>query len=150
MQCGLMYLSSTFAVTVDPRGRHMTVNSNCLEGLRCPNCGQNNCFVITAIRHAQVHLYDDGTDESIYGSVEWEDNAPCSCPECNWAGVAGNLPWMGKIPPIFKSNLITLVEYAKLTVQECTHEEALEEMDLEDHAFENTLEFLNDLLTEIG
>ena len=106
-------------VTVDPRGRHMTVNSNCLEGLRCPNCGQNNC------------------------------NCTGPVMVLGWS-FAGDLPWMGKIPPIFKSNLITLVEYAKLTVQECTHEEALEEMDLEDHAFKNTLEFLNDLLTEIG
>jgi len=48
-----------------------------------------------------------------------------------------------------KSNLIILIEYAKCAAQGCTHEEALEHMDLSDEAFEKVLEFLDNLLTEI-
>ena len=134
----------------------MTVNTNCLQGMRCPKCGQNNCFIITATRHCQIHLYEDGTDESTYGSVEWEDNAPASCAECDWAGEAKDLYWMTKLPPIMKSHLVTLLEYASIsrgaaeTPGNPYPDLVLEEMDITNEAFDDVLGFFDDLLTEIG
>ena len=127
----------------------MTVNSNCLQGMRCPKCGQNECFIITATRHCEVHLYEDGTDESTYGSVDWEDTAPASCAECDWAGETKDLYWMTKLPPIMRSTLTTLLEYGQLT-RKLLPGQALYKMDLSDEAFDEVLQFFDDVLTEIA
>ena len=128
----------------------MTVNWENLKYKMCPKCGYDRHFLVNVVWHGQVRLHEDGTEEMSGGHTLWEESSYVQCPQCDWDGEMKQLEWMKEIPPIFSSNLITLVEYCKLTVQECTHEEALTEMDLEDEAFENVLEFLDDLLTEIG
>lgn len=58
-------------------------NSNCLEGVKCPVCGNEAAFRVVAT--ASFLLTDDGTD---FGEqVEYDANSPVSCVECSWSGV---------------------------------------------------------------
>lgn len=50
-------------------------NTNCLEGLCCPECGQDSKFRVRAT--SVFNLYDDGTDHD--GDVEYDDDAFVSC-----------------------------------------------------------------------
>lgn len=127
----------------------MTVNTNCLEGMRCPSCGQNNCFMVDAIWHGQVHVYEDGTDEMSGGHTEWKDEFPAACVECPWTGKVEDLYWMNKLPPVLRSRLVTMLEYSQLT-RKLLPSQALYRMDLSDESFEEVLEFFDDVLTEIG
>lgn len=54
-------------------------NMNCLEGMRCPNCGDFGPFNI--IGRARFHVTDEGVDEST--EIEWSDIQSVHCPECN-------------------------------------------------------------------
>lgn len=62
-------------------------NSNCLEGMSCPDCGQHYRFKV--VGRALFVITDDGTDD--YNDVEFYDDDHASCPECMWTGVVGNL-----------------------------------------------------------
>lgn len=69
-------------------------NTNCLEGVCCPNCGQEKRFTITALVDCEVT--DDGawaTDNSHY---DWDGDSACSCPQC---GRYGKLREFRKLPP---------------------------------------------------
>ena len=58
-------------------------NENCLIGFKCPKCGQESKFYITALTTFAVT--DDGTEES-EGAV-WNDDSPCWCvPSCGYKG----------------------------------------------------------------
>jgi len=62
-------------------------NSNCLEGMSCPQCGQHERFRIVA--EATFEVTDDGTHD--YNDVNWYGNSHVSCPECEWYGLAKEL-----------------------------------------------------------
>ena len=53
-------------------------NTNCLEGIRCPKCGQEDRFLISGF--AQFEVTDDGS-ESV-GDHGWDDDSATRCPEC--------------------------------------------------------------------
>lgn len=57
-------------------------NSNCLEGMSCPSCGQSERFDITAT--SVFRFVDSGTED--HGDVEFRQDSPISCPECEWKG----------------------------------------------------------------
>ncbi len=57
-------------------------NENCLEGIQCPQCGQQDHFLITGV--STFSVYDDGTDG--HGDVAWDDEAHTRCPACNYGG----------------------------------------------------------------
>jgi DNA-directed RNA polymerase subunit RPC12/RpoP len=62
-------------------------NTNCLEGLRCPHCGNEDRLLIVATVVAEVT--DDGADVASpqYGNgFEWDDDSNTRCPECDRAG----------------------------------------------------------------
>jgi len=63
-------------------------NTNCLAGLRCPKCLQEDKILLQAL--CWVAVTDDGTDpyddELKMGEVNWDDDSPAICPECNFAG----------------------------------------------------------------
>ncbi len=61
-------------------------NTNCLDGLRCPECGSFGPFKITTRCVAVV--YDDGIDET--HDHEWDSNSPILCDECDHAGDVGD------------------------------------------------------------
>jgi hypothetical protein len=67
-------------------------NTNCLEGICCPKCGQEDQLRIAATISCLVT--DDGSDP--VGDHEWDDDSPTSCPEC---GFNGGLKDFRKLPP---------------------------------------------------
>ena len=68
----------------DNRGQ----NDNCLEGMRCPKCGQTDGFNIVCT--AAFYVMDDGTED--YSDVSWEENAAASCDAtCRWHGTVADL-----------------------------------------------------------
>lgn len=60
-------------------------NRNCLAGMRCPECGSEGTFYITATCSAEVS--DDGIEETT--DFSWEDDSPCVCRECGHCGTVG-------------------------------------------------------------
>lgn len=60
-------------------------NVNCLEGRRCPNCGNTDRIEVKALVWAS--MADDGiVDEDDH---TFDDASPARCPECNFAGTWG-------------------------------------------------------------
>jgi hypothetical protein len=57
-------------------------NKNCLEGIRCPQCDQEDAFRIEA--RIMVYVTDDGTEEG--GHYAWDGESPCHCADCRHAG----------------------------------------------------------------
>jgi hypothetical protein len=60
----------------------MTINTNCLEDIRCPECGNTSRFTIVALVDADVS--DDGAE--FHGYAEWDDDSRITCPECERSG----------------------------------------------------------------
>lgn len=58
-------------------------NTNCLDGMACPQCGSEGPFRIhcTVI----VLMGDDGTEDDLIGS-EWDDHSICECDGCDHSG----------------------------------------------------------------
>src|SRR6185437_11045600 len=53
-----------------------TKNTNCLEGIRCPRCKQQELFYIRAC--VEVDVTDNGTGDE-RGEYFWDDQSPCRC-----------------------------------------------------------------------
>jgi hypothetical protein len=58
-------------------------NTNCLENIKCPNCGNEESFRIAAKTIATVT--NDGTED--YGDLEWDDDSYAECTECHRHGI---------------------------------------------------------------
>lgn len=58
-------------------------NTNCLEGVQCPACGQEDRFIILA--RVAVEVTDDGTEDT-GGDYEWDGDAPTTCGGCGRHG----------------------------------------------------------------
>lgn len=58
----------------------MAKNTNCLDGLRCPNpcCKSLEPFEIEAT--TTVKMYDAGSEST--SGFEWDDDSTCTCVEC--------------------------------------------------------------------
>lgn len=61
-------------------------NTNCLEHMRCPNCGATEPFRIVAT--SWFRIFDDGVDD--YGDVEWDAASYCRCEACNYTGIVAD------------------------------------------------------------
>jgi hypothetical protein len=75
-------------------------NSNCLEGIRCPKCGQEDRFMIAAKIIADVT--DGGADVASpkYGNgFEWDEASYCRCPECDFEGKLKDFHEKPELPP---------------------------------------------------
>jgi hypothetical protein len=61
-------------------------NVNCLEGKRCPKCGNEDSFMVLCLVWRTVH--DDGTDEpdNMHGNTEYDEDSPAICTECKFEG----------------------------------------------------------------
>jgi hypothetical protein len=68
-------------------------NTNCLQGISCPNCVQEDRFRIAAVISC---LVTDGGSEPV-GDHEWDGDSATHCPEC---GFNGKLKDFRKIPPL--------------------------------------------------
>lgn len=58
-------------------------NHNCLEGIRCPNCGHEDRFNI------EVRCFAEFTDDDCetYGDNEWDEKSSIQCYECDHQGI---------------------------------------------------------------
>lgn len=63
-------------------------NENCLAGIVCPKCGSEEPFYIVCT--ANYIVYDEGTDYYDNDGIEWDENSPCSCHECNYRATVGD------------------------------------------------------------
>jgi Zn ribbon nucleic-acid-binding protein len=60
-------------------------NTNCLEGIRCPKCGQDDSLRIAG--SSIFTVVDDGTED--HGDVEWDEDSWALCPACEYEGKLG-------------------------------------------------------------
>jgi DNA-directed RNA polymerase subunit RPC12/RpoP len=60
-------------------------NTNCLEGISCPKCG-NDSRLIVAVR-SLAEVTDDGAET--FGDMEWDEGSYAECPECGHQGALG-------------------------------------------------------------
>jgi len=65
------------------------MNTNCLEGKRCPKCGHEDEILVYA--SMWVSLQDDGTDPFADSTkhcrgVEYDDYSGARCPKCGYEG----------------------------------------------------------------
>jgi len=58
------------------------VNTNCLQNIKCPACGNDELFRIAAKTIAIVT--DDGVED--YGDMEWGDDSYAECAQCHRHG----------------------------------------------------------------
>lgn len=70
-------------------------NTNCLEGIRCPACGQEDRFKITALITCVVT--DSGSEP--VGDHEWDDESGTHCPECGFTGKLKGFRKQNRLPP---------------------------------------------------
>lgn len=66
-------------------------NNNCLSGIRCPICGQEDDFAIEM--SVVSHVTDDGvnmlSDRVRDYDTDWDDSSYCKCLECGTEGCVG-------------------------------------------------------------
>lgn len=57
-------------------------NTNCLENMRCPKCGEPDYLWITGRQEGEFLMTDDGVnDERVHGTF-WEEDSQCRCAWC--------------------------------------------------------------------
>lgn len=57
-------------------------NTNCLQGLRCPECGQGEHLKIAAM--VTCHVTDEGSEA--IGDHDWGFDSHTECPDCGFEG----------------------------------------------------------------
>ena len=57
-------------------------NTNCLRGVKCPNCGNDDRFFINAV--ITCFVTDEGSEPN--GDHFWDDDSFTVCPECEYQG----------------------------------------------------------------
>lgn len=70
-------------------------NENCLAGLRCPRCGNEDRLLIGCKVMADVT--DGGAD--VFGDMEWDAGSPAACPACDQAGKLSDFYHSPELPP---------------------------------------------------
>ena len=70
----------------------MIRNTNSLENIRCPDCGNSSRFKIVAL--ITTNASHDGAVP--HGDLEWDDDSNIDCLQCDLAGVVKN--FRGKRP----------------------------------------------------
>ena len=61
-------------------------NENCLAGVRCPKCKQEDFFKIAGT--AMFSVTDAGADYE-GGDIDWDESSLCVCSECKHTGLLG-------------------------------------------------------------
>jgi len=59
-------------------------NTNCLEGMQCPECKSLEPFAIGC--HCMLEVTDDGTDIAEGYDIEWMPDDICICKACGYVG----------------------------------------------------------------
>jgi hypothetical protein len=75
-------------------------NTNCLEGIKCPACGNEDRFRIAGTTVFTVT--DEGTED--HGDIEWDDDSHVECAQCYHHGALRDfsasvpIPGSGPVP----------------------------------------------------
>lgn len=80
----------------------MEKNENCLDGMRCPDCGSLGAFSIAG--RAFFEVSDDGTED--YSDVAWDNTSYCECTDCHFEGVVADFKESENIP----QEILTIIE----------------------------------------
>lgn len=75
-------------------------NTNCLQGMQCPECESEGPFRIVA--EATFEVCDDGTEP--IGDVEWDDDAHCQCAMCSHSGTVADFS-LDRVPAYYKTQI---------------------------------------------
>lgn len=61
-------------------------NTNCLQGLRCPECHDEGPF------NMEVSVWTVMSDEGMGDAVQpdWDEDSPCMCMECKHSGTVAD------------------------------------------------------------
>lgn len=57
-------------------------NINCLQGIACPKCGNDEQLIIAV--HCLADVTDDGAET--FGDLEWDAGSYARCPACGHDG----------------------------------------------------------------
>jgi hypothetical protein len=72
-------------------------NENCLQGIKCPHCGNEDRMLIAASILADVT--DDGADIAGGSDMHWDDGSLTRCPECGRDGPLKEFRSRPNLPP---------------------------------------------------
>lgn len=61
------------------------INTNCLRGIQCPECGSLGPFIITV--ETNVVMHDDGWSETTGDRDDWGAHSLIRCDSCDHPGV---------------------------------------------------------------
>lgn len=88
-------------------------NTNCLENVCCPKCGQEDRFFIRTAMTAEVT--DGGAELAPFprGDIEWDRNSATECAEC---GYLACLKHFRKLPPDPEGMNDSRAEWAALAI----------------------------------
>lgn len=64
----------------------------CLDGVRCPECGEDEAFELEVRAKFAVSYVDVGSKQRFFSfgpplSMEWGDKSPIRCPACEHSGI---------------------------------------------------------------
>jgi len=71
-------------------------NTNCLENIKCPACGNEDTFRIAVTALATVT--DDGAEVE-YGDAEWDESSYAECAQCCKHGKLSDFSVCPETPP---------------------------------------------------
>lgn len=74
-------------------------NTNCLENVCCPKCGQEDRFFIRSAITAEVTDEGAGIASDGRGDIEWDDESGIQCPECGLDGQLKDFRKTASLPP---------------------------------------------------
>ena len=63
-------------------------NTNCLAGIKCPQCGSEDAFYISA--RVLAYVTDNGAEADSNASIDWDTDSHTECAECGADGLLSN------------------------------------------------------------
>jgi hypothetical protein len=82
------------------------VGTGCLEGFRCPKCGNTDGFSIVV--ETTVKVFANGTDDM--EGAEWDADSSCSCLDCHESGIVSDFDATASRPEKTKTEADLFVE----------------------------------------
>jgi hypothetical protein len=102
-------------------------NTNCLEGVKCPQCGNEDEFRIAVTTMATVT--DDG-GEVEHGDMKWDDTSYAECTSCDKYGTLSDFKAQREASPDSSpppSTLLEALDYVRATLKLRQHDEATDD-----------------------
>jgi hypothetical protein len=68
-------------------------NTNCIQNMICPGCGNEDTFQIEVTKTFWADVSDEGTGDEGGADTEWDANSNILCPECMRTGTVGEFTY---------------------------------------------------------